>query len=74
MYAYRLNSALAAISRDDCKHMRIITLDVGTIVRSSATTLPHTGLVDVVVNGEYVAMFMQDLEGRAERIQDNAAP
>ena len=55
--------------------MRIVTLDIGTLVRTRAfgPVLPHSGLVDVTVDGQMLSVFMQDLENRSERIEETSA-
>lgn len=75
MHAYRLNTALSAITQDQERRMRIVTLDTGTVVRTRATgpVLPQSGLVDVTVEGQMLSVFMQDLETRAERIEEKSA-
>lgn len=74
MFVYRLKEALAAVARDE-RRIRIVTLDVGTIVRTRRTgpALPKTGLVDVTVDGVDLAMFMQDLQTRAELVDKSPA-
>jgi hypothetical protein len=75
MYVFRLTTPLAALTHDSNSRMRIVTLKSGTIVRTrkDGPTLPNTGLVDVEVDGEDLAMFMQDLEHKAERVDESAA-
>jgi hypothetical protein len=73
MYVFRLKTPLSAVVRDD-PGMKIVTLAAGTTVRTrkAGPRLPG-GLVDVIVDGRELSMFAQDLEDRAERIDDNSA-
>jgi len=70
MRAYRLKTPLVALKRDVGDHPDLVTLDAGTIidVEDAEFALKASGLVDVTVDGLALSMFMQDLEGRAERI------
>jgi hypothetical protein len=71
MYIFRLKTPLAAVVRDE-QAMKIVTLATGTVVRTrkAGPKLPG-GLVDVNVDGKGLSMFMQDLEDRAERINED---
>ena len=75
MYIYRLKAALPAVARGQDGHTKLITLRSGTIVHrvDLGPMLPHSGLVDVTVEGETLSAFAQDLESRAERIDARAA-
>ena len=67
---YRLKKALVAVSRDKAGDPIIITLGPGSIVQHPHQSEPlmQSGLIDVVVNGEHLSVFMQDLQARGERV------
>ena len=76
MYVYRIKEKTTAITRDNGRPT-IITLEPGTEVRTrkEGPQLPDSGLVDVETTDgrQMVAMFMQDLEARGERVDPEEA-
>lgn len=46
---------------------KIVTVPTGCIIEI-AGEVQRSGLVDVAFEGETVAVFMRDIEGRAERV------
>jgi len=70
MYTYRLTRAIVAVARDENDHAKLVTLVAGAIVqtRKEGAMLPATGLIEVIVDGQPLAAFRQDLDERGERV------
>ena len=68
MIHYRLNTPLVAIKMPvDGAHGVLITVESGSIVVVVGEAR-KTGLIDVSYTGETVAIFVRDLEDRADNI------
>ena len=68
--SFRLKSALVAV--DPEPGPRIVSVDVGQIVRVMGS-VQRSGLVDVLVDGRTLSVFMRDLEERGERVDPAGA-
>ena len=68
--SFRIKSALVAV--DPEPGLRIVTVNVGQVV-TVVGTVQRVGLVDVLVDGRTLSVFMRDLEERGERV-DRAGP
>ena len=72
MYAYRLTSAVNAIAREG-RQVKVIYLEEGTIVRmrKAGSILSQSEVVEVVVDGEDMWIFTQDLELHGKLVDAN---
>ena len=67
---YRLKKALVSIARNPDGDLNIVTLYIGNVVRTvQSEPLPQSGLVDVVVDGKQLSVFVQDLQTRGELME-----
>ena len=64
--SFRLKSALVAV--DPEPGLRIVNVDAGRIVKV-AGSVQRSGLVEVLVDGKILSVFMRDLVERAERVE-----
>jgi len=62
---YKLFEPMVAVQPALDDHSKIVTLPAGTEIELLAEP-PEKGLVDVLCEGQHVAVFMQDLMERAE--------
>ena len=71
MLTYRLKSAIVAIERS--KHGMLIT----NVPHGSVLTLPdpnqQSGMIEVVWQGRYVSIFVQDVRERGEYVDAKSA-
>jgi hypothetical protein len=66
VHRYRLTSALLAV-KSGGSGSTLITVHAGLTVTVTDRPKP-SGLVDVLVDGDKVSMFLRDLEERAEQV------
>jgi len=64
--SYRVVSAFVAIKPAEDGY-KTITIPVGSVIHVSGE-VQKSGLIDVELNGEIVAVFMRDIDARAERL------
>jgi len=64
--AYRVVSPFVAIKSVEDGH-KTITIPAGSKIQVRGE-VQKSGLVDVELNGEIVAVFMRDIDARAERL------
>jgi hypothetical protein len=68
---YRLKVPTVAVQPGASGKMCLKTIEAGSILRIHGTTQDF-GLIDVMCDGELVAMFARDIEERATRVTDHS--
>lgn len=73
MFSYRLKSAIVGVERSSTG-MRVTNIARGTVL-----TLPDTdndkesGMIEIVCQGRYVSVFLEDIRERGERVDGRHA-
>ena len=66
MFSYRLKSAVVGVERS-VAGMRMTNIERGSVI-----TLPDTdkdsGMIEIVCQGRYVSVFLEDVRERGERV------
>lgn len=71
MFSYRLKSAIVGVER--CSTGRRITnIAIGTVL-SIPDTDRDSGMIEIVNQGRYVSVFLEDIRERGERVDANRA-
>jgi hypothetical protein len=71
VFSYRLKAAIVGVERCSTG-MRITNIERGTVL-----TIPDTdkesGMIEIVYQGRYVSVFLEDVRERSERVEARRA-
>ncbi|HTA69440.1 MAG TPA: hypothetical protein VK776_14215 [Bryobacteraceae bacterium] len=70
--SYRARESFLAVRYDQQVRVRFTTITAGAIIALQSEVHP-SGLVSVLYNGQIVAVFMKDIESRADVVETSLA-